>query len=90
MDFALSPKAEDTCGRMWDFMRKHVFPAEPVYSQWLATNDPHGHPPVMEELKAEARKRGLWNLFLPELSATEQPRVRERRRDIGMVAGHRA
>jgi acyl-CoA dehydrogenase len=68
MDFALSPKAEDTCGRMWDFMRKHVFPAEPVYSQWLATNDPHGHPPVMEELKAEARKRGLWNLFLPELS----------------------
>lgn len=68
MDFALSPKAEDTCGRMWDFMREHVFPAEPVYSQWLATNDPHGHPPVMEELKAEARKRGLWNLFLPELS----------------------
>jgi acyl-CoA dehydrogenase len=68
MDFALSAKAEDTCGRMWDFMRTHVFPAEPVYRQWLAAHDPHGYPPVMEALKAEARTRGLWNLFLPELS----------------------
>src|SRR5207253_2927026 len=29
------------------------------------SRDPHFHPPVMEELKAEARRRGLWNLFLP-------------------------
>lgn len=68
MDFARSPKADDTCERLWDFMRERVFPAEPVYQQSRATNDPHGYPPVMEELKAEARKRGLWNLFLPSLS----------------------
>lgn len=68
MDFALSPAAEEACGRMWDFMRECVLPAEPVYEQWRAAHGEHDHPPVMEELKAEARRRGLWNLFLPSLS----------------------
>ena len=69
MDFALSARAEDVCGRMWDFMREQVFPAEPVYEAWRAArgHDDHGTPPVLEGLKAEARKRGLWNLFHPEL-----------------------
>ena len=68
MDFALSPAAQETCDRMWDFMRECVIPAEPVYEQWRATHGDHDHPPVMEDLKAEARRRGLWNLFLPSLS----------------------
>jgi acyl-CoA dehydrogenase len=69
MDFALSARAEDVCGRMWDFMREHVFPAEPVYDQWRAErgHDNHEHPPILEELKTEARKRDLWNLFQHEL-----------------------
>jgi acyl-CoA dehydrogenase len=69
MDFALSARAEDVCGRMWDFMREQVFPAEPVYEAWRAArgHDDHGTPPVLEDLKAEARKRGLWNLFHHEL-----------------------
>jgi acyl-CoA dehydrogenase len=69
MDFAPSAKAEDVCGRMWDFMREHVFPAEPVYEEYRASlgYDDHSTPPVIEELKAEARKRGLWNLFHHEL-----------------------
>lgn len=68
MDFALSEKAQRTCDEMWDFMRSHVFPAEPVWTAHLAEHGPHAYPPVMEELKAEARRRGLWNLFLPKLS----------------------
>jgi acyl-CoA dehydrogenase len=70
MDFALSAKAEDVTGRMWDFMREHVFPAERVYDDWRAARgyDNHDTPPVLEELKAEARKRGLWNLFHHELA----------------------
>ena len=68
MDFALSLAAEEACSRMWDFMRECVIPAEPVYERWRAANGEHDHPPVMEELKAEARRRGLWNLFLPSLS----------------------
>ena len=68
MDFALSREAEETCARMWDFMRAEVFPAEPVYARYLRENGPHAYPPVMEELKESARKRGLWNLFLPSES----------------------
>ncbi|HEU4514556.1 MAG TPA: acyl-CoA dehydrogenase family protein, partial [Nocardioidaceae bacterium] len=29
--------------------------------------DPHAQPPVMEEMKAEAKRRGLWNLFHPHV-----------------------
>ncbi|SHH05668.1 acyl-CoA dehydrogenase [Jatrophihabitans endophyticus] len=68
MDFDLSPAAHDACERMWAFMHEHVFPAEPVWSAWLAEHGEHAHPPVMAELKAEARRRGLWNLFLPARS----------------------
>jgi acyl-CoA dehydrogenase len=53
---------------MWDFMRESVFPAEPVYARWRRANDDHALPPVVEELKQEARERGLWNLFLPDVS----------------------
>jgi acyl-CoA dehydrogenase len=69
MDFALSARAEDVCGRMWDYMRSHVFPAEPIYDQWRANrgHDNHEHPPILAELKAEARSRGLWNLFHHDL-----------------------
>ncbi|MEP9362137.1 acyl-CoA dehydrogenase family protein [Nocardioides sp. CN2-186] len=68
MNFVLSPKAQETCENMWDFMRSHVFPAEPVWDAHLREHGDHTHPPVMEDLKAEARRRGLWNLFLPQLS----------------------
>jgi acyl-CoA dehydrogenase len=68
MDFGLSDRAQETCDRMWDFMREEVLPAEPVWAQWLRDNDEHGHPPIMEELKASARRRGLWNLFMPAWS----------------------
>jgi acyl-CoA dehydrogenase len=68
MDFALSAKAEEVSARMWAFMREEVFPAEREYAKWRADNDPHVQPPVLERLKASARKRGLWNLFLPEIS----------------------
>ena len=48
-------------------MDEHVYPAEQVYvEQVRAADTPHVHPPVMEELKEEARRRGLWNLFLPD------------------------
>src|SRR4051794_31811219 len=69
MDFALSPRAEEVWGRLWALRREQVSPAEPVYDEWRAArgHDNHEHPPVLEDLKVEARKRGLWNLFHHEL-----------------------
>jgi acyl-CoA dehydrogenase len=66
MDFELSEKAKQLQDELLDYMDKHVYPAEPIYVEQLAASvNPHFDPPVMEELKAEARSRGLWNLFLP-------------------------
>ncbi|WP_436760385.1 acyl-CoA dehydrogenase family protein [Streptosporangium sp. V21-05] len=67
MDFALSDTAQEYLANLTDFMATHVYPAEPVYHAWRRTrgHDSHELPPVVEELKSEARSRGLWNLFLP-------------------------
>ncbi len=66
MDFAFDEKTEELREKLLEFMDSHVYPAEPVFEQQLAEReDPWAIPPVMDELKAEARKRGLWNFFLP-------------------------
>ena len=67
MDFELSARAQEHLERLQAFMQESVYPAEPVYVRQLAdSGELHFHPPVMEELKEEARRRGLWNLFLPD------------------------
>ncbi len=67
MDFAYSPRVLELRERLWDFMNTHVLPAEERYfAEFSAATVPHHISPVMEELKAEARSRGLWNLFLPD------------------------
>ncbi|HBX77986.1 MAG TPA: acyl-CoA dehydrogenase [Acidimicrobiaceae bacterium] len=66
MNFELSTRSNELVGKLEAFMDEAVYPAEPVYrDQMVALGDPHGHPSIIEELKAEARERGLWNLFLP-------------------------
>jgi acyl-CoA dehydrogenase len=67
MDFAFSPRCEELRSELLDFMERHVYPAEAVYDEQMrAGGDPHRHPAVIEDLKVEARRRGLWNLFLPD------------------------
>src|SRR5688572_32041996 len=66
MEFSLSGRCQELQTQLTQFMDDRVYPAESVYEEQLAAaGDPHAHPPIMEELKAEARRRGLWNLFLP-------------------------
>lgn len=67
MDFALSDRALEVRERLLAFMDECVYPAEPVWSQQVAqAPGPHLQPPIVEDLKAEAQRRGLWNLFLPD------------------------
>ena len=67
MDFEMTECAKDVRERLLAFMDEHVYAAEPVYAQQLReAGTPHAHPPIMETLKAEARRQGLWNLFLPD------------------------
>jgi len=66
MDFEHSAKVKDLLGRLKAFMEEHVYPNETAYHDFV--NDPANRWvewPDMERLKAEARSRGLWNLFLP-------------------------
>ncbi len=66
MDFAYSPRVVELREQLWDFMNMRVFPAEERYwAEFSAETIPHHIPPIMEDLKREARTRGLWNLFLP-------------------------
>jgi len=64
--FEISDRARKYRADLLEFMDSHVYPAEAVYDkQMRESGDPHFQPPIVEELKAEARRRGLWNLFHP-------------------------
>ncbi|MBT2523327.1 acyl-CoA dehydrogenase family protein [Arthrobacter sp. ISL-28] len=68
MDFTPSVRSEELSARLNDYMTEVIYPAEAVFdreSEELALRGtPWAPRPVMEELKAEAKARGLWNLFL--------------------------
>ncbi len=69
MDFAYTPRTQDHIDRLSAFMDEFVYPAEAVYEEQMREGGhPHHHPQIVEDLKREARSRGLWNLFLPEES----------------------
>ncbi len=67
MDFAFDARTEELRAKLLAFMDEHVYPAEAVAEeQRAALASPWDTPAVVEELKAEARRQGLWNLFLPD------------------------
>ena len=66
MDFRESDRAREYRERLEAFMDECVYPAEATIAEQVrASGDPHHHPAAMEELKAEAKSRGLWTLFHP-------------------------
>jgi len=68
MDFEHNEKTRYTLGRIRAFMDEHIYPNEETVHRQLAAfgDDRWRIPPIIEELKEQARKAGLWNLFLPD------------------------
>jgi acyl-CoA dehydrogenase len=66
VDFEPTDRCKEFQERVQAFMDEKVYPAEIVYDQQMeAAGDPNHQPQILEELKEEARRRGLWNLFHP-------------------------
>src|SRR5215204_2626091 len=63
MDFGYDDTTKDHLERMNRFLVEFVYPAEPVFEEQAAA-EPWARPPIVAELAAEARRQGLWNLFL--------------------------
>jgi acyl-CoA dehydrogenase len=69
MDFEHSERARDYIAQVERFVRERVVPNEQTYIDQLAHTDDWRRwriPPILEELKGQAKADGLWNLFLPE------------------------
>jgi acyl-CoA dehydrogenase len=76
MDFAFSDRSLAVQEDVRAFLADHVYPAEHLFEEQAAANraarTPFRTPEVLAGLKDEARKRGLWNLFLPS-EGTSRP-----------------
>ncbi len=67
MDFEHSPRTQELLERLIAFQEREVRPREePYHRELLAREDPWVVLPAIEELKAIAKREGLWNLFLPD------------------------
>jgi len=66
MTFTLSERAKALHARIREFAEQVVGPAEAVFEAQVDEGDRWQPTAIMEELKREAKARGLWNLFLPE------------------------
>jgi acyl-CoA dehydrogenase len=65
VDFAFSKRTTELQQRVREFVEERCIPAEDRLAEQRAAASAWDSPPVLEELKVEARSRGLWNLFLP-------------------------
>jgi acyl-CoA dehydrogenase len=68
MDFGYDARTEELRGQLQAFIDEHILPAEAIFEEQATKLASEGRgwerPPIMDDLKAKARSRGLWNLFL--------------------------
>jgi len=72
MDFTFDERTEDLRKQLLAFMDQHVRPAEKVFEEQAADLEAQGRgwerPAIIDDLKVQARRLGLWNLFLTHRS----------------------
>ena len=67
MEFELTPRCQEMRAELISFMDEFVYPNEETFDEQLDTQGTRWQTPqIVDDLKAEAKKRGLWNLFLPD------------------------
>ena len=65
MDFDLNEKQAYWRDRVRDFIEAKVRPAVPIYAEQDAEGDRWKVIQIVQDLKAEAKAAGIWNLFMP-------------------------
>ncbi|CAN5744049.1 acyl-CoA dehydrogenase family protein [soil metagenome] len=68
MNFDYSTKTHELQNKLRSFMDTHIYPNEKTYEEEINSGDRWQPLQLIEDLKAEAKNQGLWNLFLPEVS----------------------
>ena len=65
---SISKKAQETTDRLEKFMDKHIYPNNDIYHKQIEDFGDNRWQvvPIIEDLKKEAKKEDLWNLFLPD------------------------
>jgi acyl-CoA dehydrogenase len=67
VDFEYSKRTREYVEQLTEFVTRHVYPNEQKFLDQLEQGPTRWQvPPIIDELKAKARERGLWNLFLPD------------------------
>ena len=67
MDFNYSKQSVELQEKLTIFFDEHIYPNETDYDKAIEdSGDPLHIPDVLDDLKEEAKKLDLWNLFLPD------------------------
>ena len=64
MDFGYSERVNELKAKLESFMATHIYPNEDLAEAQVAEGDRWQPIPIVDELKAQAKADGLWNLFL--------------------------
>src|SRR4051812_47724645 len=68
MPYEFTQQGQQLLAEVRSFMDDHIYPNEEEYERQADEVGVTGYPPILDKLKAAARERGLWNLFLPHLA----------------------